>query len=156
CIQLLRGSIPAVDNNSNPIIMTFGDIYNGFLAMYQLFSSSDWANVLYNVFQYESVSGSVATSIIAVVLLNMFIAVVQENFAIAEEEKHKIQVETFRRNADPTIKKDVVIERWNIYRFFKEKPKALAIENLPSSLILHTQKSRVRELLEDDDNTNKK
>ncbi|CAG8605027.1 225_t:CDS:2, partial [Racocetra fulgida] len=86
----------------------------------------------------------------------MFIAVVQENFAIAEEEKHKIQVETFRRNADPTIKKDFVIERWNIYRFFKEKPKALAIENLPSSLILHTQKSRVRELLEDDDNTNKK
>ncbi|CAG8639396.1 14659_t:CDS:10, partial [Cetraspora pellucida] len=168
CIQLLRGSIPANDNDSNPIIMTFGDIYNGFLAMFQLFSSSDWTTVLYNVFQYESVSGSVATSIIAAlfimfytglsnfVLLNMFIAVVQENFAIAEEEKHKIQVETFRRNADPTIKKDVAIERWNIYRYFKEKPKPLAIESIPSSLILHTQKSRVKELLEDDDSVNKK
>ncbi|CAG8581619.1 28361_t:CDS:10 [Gigaspora margarita] len=167
-VQLLRGSIPSSDNQSNSIIMTFSDIYNSFLAMYQLFSSSDWTTVLYNVFEYESVSGSVASSIIAAlfisfytglsnfVLLNMFIAVVQENFAIAEEEKHKIQVESFRRNADPTVKKDVVIERWNIYRFFKEKPKALAVENIPSSLVLHTQKSRVKELLEDDGSKDKK
>ncbi|CAG8690947.1 18676_t:CDS:10, partial [Dentiscutata erythropus] len=167
-IQLLRGSIPSTDSNQNPVIMTFSDIYNGYLAIFQLFSSSDWTTILYNVFQYESVSGSVASSIIAAlficfytglsnfVLLNMFIAVVQENFAIAEEEKHKIQVESFRRNADPTIKKDVVIERWNIYRFFKEKPRALAVENIPSSLVLHTQKSRVKELLEDDNKKSKK
>ena len=47
----------------------------------------------------------------------MFIAVLQENFEIAEEQKHKVQLQTFKRNVDPTEKKDDVIYRWNFYKY---------------------------------------
>lgn len=86
----------------------------------------------------------------------MFIAVLQENFEIAEEQKHKVQLQTFKRNVDPTEKKDDVIYRWNFYKYFQAKPKALAVENIPYNLILHTQKSRVRDFLTDNDNFTEK
>lgn len=83
----------------------------------------------------------------------MFIAVLQENFEIAEEQKHKIQLQTYKRDVDPKDKKDDVIYRWNFYKYFQAKPKALAVENIPYNLILHTQKSRVRDFLTDNDNS---
>ncbi|CAI2169741.1 19144_t:CDS:10 [Funneliformis geosporum] len=161
-VQLLRGSIP----NEKP--MRFSDIFNSFLALNQLFSGEDWTNVLYDTMQFESEKGSNATAIIAVIfliiyvslsnfiLLTMFIAVLQENFEIAEEQKHKIQLQTFKRNVDSTEKKDDVIDRWNFYKYFQAKPKALAVESIPSNLILHTQKSRVRDFLTDSDNITEK
>ncbi|RIA89873.1 Ion transport protein [Glomus cerebriforme] len=161
-VQLLRGSIP--DDQT----MRFSDIYNSYLALYQLFSGEDWTTVLYNTMQYESEKGNKGTALIAVVfliiyvslsnfiLLTMFIAVLQENFEIAEEQKHKIQLQKFKRNVDPTEKKDDVIYRWNFYKYFQAKPKALAVENIPYNLILHTQKSRVRDFLTDSDNFTEK
>ncbi|CAB4398324.1 unnamed protein product [Rhizophagus irregularis] len=158
-VQLLRGSIP--DGNT----MRFSDIFNSFLALYQLFSGEDWTVVLYNTMQFESEKGSKGTAIISVIfliiyvslsnfiLLTMFIAVLQENFEIAEEQKHKIQLQTFKRDVDPKEKKDDVIYRWNFYKYFQAKPKALAVENIPYNLILHTQKSRVRDFLTDNDNS---
>ena len=88
---------------------------------------------------------------LVVVLLNMFIAVVQENFEIAEEEKRKRQVRAFIRKADPKVKTETVINKWNPYRFFKAKPKTLAVASIPSGLILNTQKSRVRDFMHDND-----
>ncbi len=86
----------------------------------------------------------------------MFIAVLQENFEIAEEQKHKMQLQTFKRNVDSTEKKDDVIDRWNFYKYFQAKPKTLAVESIPSNLILHTQKSRVRDFLTDSGNFTEK
>jgi voltage-dependent calcium channel len=86
----------------------------------------------------------------------MFIAILQENFEIAEEQKHKVQLQTFKRNVNPTEKKDDVIYRWNFYKYFQAKPKALAVESIPYNLILHTQKSRVRDFLTDSDNFTEK
>ncbi|CAG8439201.1 10106_t:CDS:10 [Funneliformis caledonium] len=161
-VQLLRGSIP------NEKVMRFSDIFNSFLALNQLFSGEDWTNVLYDTMQFESEKGSNGTAIIAVIfliiyvflsnfiLLTMFIAVLQENFEIAEEQKHKIQLQKFKRNVDSTEKKDDVIDRWNFYKYFQAKPKALAVESIPSNLILHTQKSRVRDFLTDSDNFTEK
>jgi voltage-dependent calcium channel len=87
----------------------------------------------------------------AVVLINMFIAVVQENFEIAEEEKRKSQLRAFIRRADPKEKTETAINKWNPYRFFKAKPKTLAVATIPSELILNTKKSRVRDFMRDSD-----
>ncbi|EXX75511.1 Cch1p [Rhizophagus irregularis DAOM 197198w] len=56
-VQLLRGSIP--DGNT----MRFSDIFNSFLALYQLFSGEDWTVVLYNTMQFESEKGIYQTAI---------------------------------------------------------------------------------------------
>ncbi|CAG8581095.1 8980_t:CDS:10 [Paraglomus occultum] len=159
-VQLLRGNIPSQDENGNDILVRFSDIYNGFVGMYQLFSGENWTTVLYNAMQYENRTISAAAvaiflivwvSLSNFVLLNMFIAVVQENFEIAEEEKRKRQLRAFIRKADPIVKTETVINKWNPYRFFKAKPKTLAVASIPSGLILHTQKSRVRDFMHDSD-----
>ncbi|KAG9307249.1 hypothetical protein G9A89_017077 [Geosiphon pyriformis] len=128
-IQIIRGDIPSVDDDGNEIEMRFSDIFNGFIALYQ-----------------EKIGPRLSNF----VLLNMFIAVVQENFETAEEEKRKQQVKAFLRKAGPKVKQEDIIDSWNVYRFFKAKPKSLAVENIPSSLILSTQKSRVRDFLNED------
>ncbi|CAG8482061.1 10486_t:CDS:10, partial [Acaulospora colombiana] len=163
-LLLLKGYIP----NDGTNLMTFADFYNSFIAFYQLFSGSDWTTVFNNVLQYDSMFASTASAIIAAlflmtyigvsnfILLNMFVAVIAENFEIAEEEKHKRQVQAFRQKSDPSIKKEEAIYRWNFYRYFKAKPKAIAVESIPSNLILQTQKSRVWDLLKDDQNIGKK
>ncbi|CAG8522362.1 7815_t:CDS:2 [Acaulospora colombiana] len=157
-IQLLRGVIPYNDPNGGQNVMRFSDIYNSFLTFYQLFSTENWTNVLYSALNYESIVGSPVTAVIAAlflvayvtlsnfILLNMFIAVIEENFEVAEKEKHKRQLETFRRNIDPS-KKDDIAHRWNVYKYFEAKPKALVVESFPSNLVLHVQKNRVRDFL---------
>lgn len=46
-VQLMRGDIPRGQ------YIDYGQIYNSFLAAYQLFSSENWTNVLYGVGQPE-------------------------------------------------------------------------------------------------------
>ena len=46
-VQLLRGDVPGSNN------INFGQIFNAFLGIYQIFSSENWTNVLYNTVQAE-------------------------------------------------------------------------------------------------------
>lgn len=46
-VQLLRGDVSG-DNNIN-----FGQIFNAFLGIYQVFSSENWTDVLYDTVQAE-------------------------------------------------------------------------------------------------------
>lgn len=85
----------------------------------------------------------------------MFIAVISENFEIAEEEKHKKQIETFCQNANLSDK-EASIYKWNIYRYFQAKPKSLAVQSFPSNLIFQIQKYRVRDFLFDNSGNNNK
>ncbi|CAG8454328.1 2140_t:CDS:10 [Diversispora eburnea] len=165
-IQLLRGVIPSNNPDGDSNVMRFSDIFNSFLALYQLFSGEDWTTVLYNVLNYESIIGSRVTALISAfflifyvslsnfILLTMFIAVISENFDTAEKEKYKKQVESFRRNMNFSDKEEVTY-KWNIYRYFQAKPKALAVQSFPSNLVLQIQKYRVRDFLFDN-NHNKK
>lgn len=80
----------------------------------------------------------------------MFIAIIMENFETAEEEKRQRQVQDYLQKNDSIILEDAPIgSRWNIFRYLKPKPKGLAVDNMPSSLVLSTQKEYVREFLID-------
>ncbi|GAA5915927.1 hypothetical protein JCM5296_002066 [Sporobolomyces johnsonii] len=108
-VQLFRG----LPDPNNPITgpLNFYQIFNSFLAMYQILSSENWTTVINTVLSAEQ--GQVQIVIAAVflcgwmffsyfILMNMFIAVINENFAIAEEEKKARQLEAFiNRTATP-------------------------------------------------------
>lgn len=51
-VQLFRGDIPQ-EEDGETIEMTFKTIYNGYLAMYQIFSSENWNDVLFNAISAE-------------------------------------------------------------------------------------------------------
>ncbi|KIW43817.1 uncharacterized protein PV06_04881 [Exophiala oligosperma] len=102
--QLLRGDIPAVDNGGDTIQVTFFDIWNSFLGMYQVFSSENWTSLMYNATEYNLIWDTAWLSALFFILwfiisnlivLNMFIAVIQESFDVSEDEKRLQQVKAF-------------------------------------------------------------
>ncbi|KAJ9630744.1 calcium channel protein [Taxawa tesnikishii (nom. ined.)] len=102
--QLFRGQIPMQDGNGDPINVNFSTIWNSFLGMYQILSSENWTTIMYNVTNYDVFFNTawigaaffIIWFILAnFVVLNMFIAVIQENFDVSEDEKRLQQVKAF-------------------------------------------------------------
>ncbi|OKO94604.1 Calcium-channel protein cch1 [Penicillium subrubescens] len=102
--QLFRSQIPPEDSSGNAISITFADIYNSFLGMYQILSSENWTDILYNAQTYTvsfntawiSAAFIILWFIVAnFIILNMFIAVIQESFDVSEDEKRMQQVRAF-------------------------------------------------------------
>lgn len=107
--QLFRGELPVEDDSGKLVRISFYQIFNSFLGMYQILTSENWTEILYNVTQYTrpfktSWIGAIlliAWFIVAFfILVNMFIAVIQENFDISEDEKRLQQVKAFLQRRD--------------------------------------------------------
>lgn len=85
-----------------------------------------------------------------VILVNMFIAVLMENFETAEEEKRMRQIDQYARHQEHVEKNDPVISRWNIYRYFRAKPKGVNVDNMPTNLVLPAKKTVIRDFMNAD------
>ncbi|QIX02069.1 hypothetical protein AMS68_007586 [Peltaster fructicola] len=103
-VQLFRGELPQFDPFQQQIQQTFATIYNSFLATYQVFSSENWTTVMYNVAMYDSTYNTawigaafwILWFILGfLIVLPMFIAVIQENFDVSEDQKRLQQVRMF-------------------------------------------------------------
>lgn len=108
-VQLFRGEIPE-EMDGEPNRITFNTIFNAFLGMYQVLSSENWTEILYTVTaSVDSRHTSWMGAIFLIgwfilsffILINMFIAVIQENFDVSEDEKRIEQVKLFLRRKDP-------------------------------------------------------
>ena len=102
--ELFRGEIPTQDASGTTIHVTFFDIFNSFLGMYQILSSENWTTIVYNVQQFDvrwdtawlGAMFFIMWYILAnFIVLNMFIAVIQESFDVSEDEKRLQQVRAF-------------------------------------------------------------
>ena len=102
--QLFRGQIPMTDDEGEYIRIPFNTIYNSFLGMYQVLSSENWTEILYTVTSFgtqQSTAWIGAMFLIGwfilsyFILINMFIAVIQENFDVGEDIKRLEQVKAF-------------------------------------------------------------
>ncbi|KAI9710920.1 MAG: calcium channel protein [Bogoriella megaspora] len=108
-VQMFRGQIPAQDSQGNTIQINFSTIYNSFLGMYQVLSSENWTAIMYNATNYEyryktawmAAAFFILWFILAnFIVLNMFIAVIQENFDVSEDEKRMQQVKAFLQHKE--------------------------------------------------------
>ncbi|THH14934.1 hypothetical protein EW146_g5467 [Bondarzewia mesenterica] len=147
-VQILRGDMIESDT------MNFGQIFTSFLAVYQVFSSENWTNVLYDSSTAEVTLGQSAITVLFIsawfffanfIVLQMFIAVINENFNVAEESKRGQQANHYWAAQQPQQTKETWRRRFNPYRWFKASPKAIVVENLPSNLVLPMQKSLVQD-----------
>ncbi|KAG6015069.1 hypothetical protein E4U54_004335 [Claviceps lovelessii] len=102
--QLFRGQIPKYDGAGELINVSFFSMYNSFLGMYQILSSENWTEILYAVTSHTKEFHTawigalflIGWFILAfLILVNMFIAVIQENFDVSEDEKRLEQVKAF-------------------------------------------------------------
>ncbi|KAK4551786.1 calcium channel protein [Recurvomyces mirabilis] len=110
--QLFRGELPPQDDAGNDIYVNFSTIYNSFLGMYQILSSENWTTILYNVTRFDVQYGTAwigATFFILwfilafFIVLNMFIAVIQENFDVSEDQKRLQQVRMFLQQKETQL-----------------------------------------------------
>lgn len=99
--QLFRGQI---DKDDVGTTASFSDIYISFLGMYQILSSENWTDILYSATEstakfhtaWISATFLIMWFILAnFIVLNMFIAVIQESFDVSEDEKRLQQVRAF-------------------------------------------------------------
>jgi hypothetical protein len=102
--QLFRGQLPILDSDGNYVQVTFATIFNSFLGMYQILSSENWTTILYNIQRFNTIHNTawigsvffIFWYILAnFIVLNMFIAVIQENFDVSEDQKRMQQVRAF-------------------------------------------------------------
>lgn len=108
--QLIRGDAPTeVYGESQEI--TFKNTYNAFIGMYQVLTSENWTTILYAIQMnqatfHQSWVGAIFFIIWFVfsqnILMSMFIAVLQENFEVSEDDKRVEQVKAFVQRTLPT------------------------------------------------------
>ena len=107
-VQIFRGEVPPTSGSDTNRI-TFSDIYNSFIGMYQVLSSENWTSLMYNSTQNELQRNTAWIAAIFFILwfilanfivLNMFIAVIQENFDVTEDQKLVQQVKAFLHQRD--------------------------------------------------------
>ncbi|THU96001.1 hypothetical protein K435DRAFT_778779 [Dendrothele bispora CBS 962.96] len=147
-VQLLRGDVDADTN------MNFKEIFNSFLAMYQIMSSEDWGGVMYDSSKAElQLSQAVIVIILFSVwelfanfiILQMFVAVINENFQVAEEQKRTQQASHYWATHQIQSGRATWMRRLNPYRWMKPNPVKVKVENLPSNLVLSIQQDLVQE-----------
>ncbi|KAJ7078435.1 Ion transport protein-domain-containing protein [Mycena belliarum] len=145
-VQFLRGDLASSQT------MNFGTLFNAFLAMYQVFSSENWTDVLYNTSGAETLFGQSAMTVLFVagwmlfanfIVLQMFIAVINENFDVAEEAKKGKQATKYWELHRPQEGRVTWLRRLNPYRWIRASPVEVKVEALPANLVLPMQKSLV-------------
>ncbi|WAR58908.1 hypothetical protein PtB15_10B248 [Puccinia triticina] len=157
--QYLRGVIPKSDQTE----MTFYSMWNAFLAMYQIFSSENWTTVLYSGMAAQAPYGQAFISAIFLslwflfsnfVLLQMFIAVISEGFAVAEEQKKKEQIRALINRSNPQSELPAWFKRLNPYfrpssnnKLGRNETITLDADDLPAETVLPGRKSVVRDFL---------
>jgi hypothetical protein len=76
----------------------------------------------------------------------MFIAVINENFDVAEEAKKGKQASNYWEEANrPTAGHITWLRRLNPYRWIRASPVEVKVEALPANLVLPMQKSLVQD-----------
>jgi len=154
----MRGDIPGTDPNSgNTNRVTFENIYNSILGMYQILSTENWTVILYSATQYQTqynVAWISAVFFIAwfilsnAVILNMFIAVIQENFDVTEDEKRVWQIKSFLQRKD-TGTSSGTLSLSSLFGFGARRRERDAIEFGNAGVELLSRKAVVDEFLEE-------
>lgn len=108
--MLFRGTVAETDSEGEDYEMRWSQLFNAFLGVYQVFSSEDWSKTLFNVVSSNRPYGQGVIAAIFLIgwfvfanfiLLQMFIAVINENFRVAEGDKYKQQMERYLRRSEP-------------------------------------------------------
>lgn len=155
--QLFRGQIP-LDDGGEFNRISFNTIFNSFLGMYQILSSENWTDILYSVTSYtKQFKTSWIGAIFLIgwfilsffILINMFIAVIQENFDVSEDEKRLEQVKAFlQRKELGHASNNLALS--TIFNMGKSRRRKDPLDYGPAMMEMLLKDTVVREFLDDD------
>lgn len=156
--QLFRGQIPAADSDDEWIRIPFNTIYNSFLGMYQVLSSENWTDILYNITTYTAHLNTAWIGAIFIIgwfilsyfiLINMFIAVIQENFDVGEDMKRLEQVKAFLQRRELGGSSNLALSK--VFGFGKSRNRADPLDQTTGAGVVDMlfKEGFVREFLDD-------
>nr|POF21044.1 calcium-channel protein cch1 [Quercus suber] len=155
--QLFRGELPYQDADGNTLEVNFSTIFNSFLGMYQILSSENWTSIMYNVTQFDIQHGTAwigaAFFIMWFILgnfivLNMFIAVIQENFDVSEDQKRLQQVRMFLQQKELGTSTHGTLSLSTIFKFgFAKRQDPLDFGSAATNML--TKDKVVRDFLDE-------
>ncbi|KAI9373064.1 Ion transport protein-domain-containing protein [Aspergillus egyptiacus] len=158
--QLFRSQIPQTDDDGELIDITFADLYNSFLGMYQVLSSEDWTGILYSTTLHTSSFSTAwisATFLILwfilanFIILNMFIAVIQESFDVSEDEKRLHQVRAFLEQKQVSGASQGNLSISKIFKFGRGSSRFKdPLDHGPAALDMLLKDAVVREFLDEE------
>ncbi|KAL2389743.1 hypothetical protein RJ035_001939 [Blastomyces gilchristii] len=157
-VQLFRGQIPSEDIGGNEIQITFFDIYNSFLGMYQILSSENWTAILYSAVESTYPWNTAWISAIFVIMwfilanfvvLNMFIAVIQESFDVSEDEKRIQQVKAFLQQKQLSGSSQGNLSLSTIFRLGRNSRFRDPLDHGPAALEMLLKDAVVNEFLDE-------
>ena len=157
-VQLFRGELTEYDPYGNIIRTTFFTIFNAFLGMYQILSSENWTNVVYNVTAYDTRLNTAWIAAIFFIgwfilanfiLVNMFIAVIQENFDVSEDEKRMHQVKSFLSRKELGSSSNS-LSLSAIFRFGRSKQTKDPLDYGPATMEMLLKDAVVKDFLDDE------
>ncbi|KAI9814449.1 MAG: calcium channel protein [Pycnora praestabilis] len=157
-VQIFRGQIPQQDQYGNTVHITFSDIYNGFIGMYQVLSSENWTLIMYNVTTYNVMYNTawigaaffVLWFILAnFIVINMFIAVIQENFDVTEDEKRLQQVKAYLQRKELGGSSHGNLSLSKIFRLGRDSHRKDPLDYGPATTEMLLKDAVVRDFLDD-------
>ncbi|KAH9908692.1 Ion transport protein-domain-containing protein [Xylariomycetidae sp. FL2044] len=157
-VQLFRGEIPLQDDSGELVRISFYNIFNSFLGMYQILSSENWTSILYDINNYTTVWNTswygsifiICWFILAFfIIVNMFIAVIQENFDVSEDEKRLEQVKAFLQRKELGNNANGNIALSDIFTLGKARRRRDPLDYGPATMEMLLKDAVVREFLDD-------
>lgn len=158
-VQMFRGELSQADAYGNEYQITFNTIYNSFLGMYQILSSEGWTISMYNITAHNRSRNTawmaavffIGWFILAnFILVNMFIAVIQENFDVSEDEKRMHQVKSFL-NRKELGSSSSNLSLSAIFRFGRSKSAKDPLDYGPATMEMLLKDAVVKDFLDDED-----
>ncbi|TVY82801.1 Calcium-channel protein cch1 [Lachnellula suecica] len=156
--QMFRGEIPEEDAYGTAIRTTFFTIWNTFLGMYQVLSSENWTDILYHITAYETARNMAWIGAVFMIgwfilanfiLVNMFIAVIQENFDVSEDEKRMHQVKAFL-NRKELGSSSSNLSLSAIFRFGRARTTKDPLDYGPATMEMLLKDAVVKDFLDDE------
>ena len=157
-VQLFRGELTKTDANSNTIHITFYTIYNAYLGMYQILSSENWTINLYYITAFDDARNTAWIGAVFFIgwfilgnfiLVNMFIAVIQENFDVSEDEKRMHQVRSFLNRKELGGSSNN-LSLSAIFRFGRSKTTKDPLDYGPATMEMLLKDAVVKDFLDDE------
>ncbi|KAI7889601.1 Ion transport protein-domain-containing protein [Mucor mucedo] len=154
-VQLLGGDFGFVKEDEPS--MRFDNSYQAFLAIFQIMTGENWTDILYDSMHSQEHDSVTCAALFIVfiyfvvhyMVLNLFIAVIMENFDLDEEDIKQIQIKKYIREHrwKPEYFKMDSISRFLLPLFVLQDERKLHMKNLPPHLVSHVTASTFKKFL---------
>lgn len=145
----------------DPQPLNFDDLGQSFISLFIILTGENWVNIMYQGVdsqpeKYKQAYGAIFFVIYYCashyVLLNLFIAIILEQFEMDEDEKYKKQLEIyFQTHQRSKIDGDKhTIQYLNPYAYLPARPQTLSVYGLPVDQTVSIRKNVFRQFLEGD------